>query len=168
MLETIRQILPLLTLFLVGFGLKRANFLTAADGGTLLKLIFYVGAPALIFLSILKVDLDAALLVLCFLAPCIVAITLLVGYVVRRSLLRKITIRIYGPMILGASIMNLGFLLPFVEKLYGAEGLARLAIIDMTNGILTFSLLYALAAKFGNQKVAHLSTTLGSYSSLTV
>lgn len=152
MLQTTLQILPLILLFLTGFGLKKARFLKVDDGGTLLKLIFYVGAPALIFLSIIKVQLNTSLLLMCLIAPCIVGLTLIFSSLLRRSILRKISPKTYGVIIIGASIMNLGFMLPFVEKLYGAEGVARLAVIDVTNGILTFSLLYAIAASLGNEK----------------
>jgi len=152
MLDATLKILPLLLIFLAGYGLKRAKFLTSEDGSSLLKLIFFAGVPALIFVSILKVDLDSSLLLLCLLAPVIVAITLIVGLVLRRSTLRNISLRTFGALLVGAVVMNTGFLLPFVQNLYGAEGLARLAVIDAFNALITFSLVYAVAVKMGNNE----------------
>ncbi len=150
MFGTMLEILPLIVIFAIGFGLKQAKFLSSADGGTLLKLIFYVGAPALIFLSILHVDIDASLILLSLLAPCIVGITLLATYLLRRSWLQQVNPKTYGTLLIGSIIMNTGFLLPFVEKIYGVEGLARIAIIDVTGFMLTFGPIYAVAAKMGN------------------
>lgn len=152
MLDATLKILPLLLIFLAGYGLKRAKFLTSEDGSSLLKLIFFAGVPALIFISILKVDFDSSLLLLCLLPPIIVAITLLAGLLLRRTALRNISVKTFGALLVGAVVMNTGFLLPFVQNLYGAEGLARLAIIDAFNALITFSLVYAVAVKMGNNE----------------
>ena len=152
MLDATLKILPLLLIFLAGYGLKKAKFLTSEDGSSLLKLIFFAGVPALIFISILKINLDSSLLLLCLLAPAIVAITLLAGFLLRRSMLRNIPVKTFGALLVGAVVMNTGFLLPFVQNLYGAEGLARLAVIDAFNALITFSLVYAVAVKMGNNE----------------
>jgi hypothetical protein len=152
MLDAVLKIAPLLIVFLVGYGVKKAKFLSSDDGSSLLKLVFYVGAPALIFVSILKVKLDPSLLWLCVVSPAIIVVTLLIGYVLRRSLLRKLEIQTFGTLIIGATIMNLGFMIPFVQNLYGPEGLARLAIIDGVNGLICFSLIYTIAVKLGNDQ----------------
>jgi len=152
MLDATLKILPLLFLFLAGYGLKKATFLSSDDGSSLLKLIFFIGGPALIFLSVLKVQLDASLLLLCFLAPAITCFTLLITFLLRSSVFKHIPAKTYGALLVGAVIMNTGFLIPFVQNLYGPEGLARLAIIDAFNGILVFSLVYAIAVKIGNDK----------------
>lgn len=152
MLDATLKILPLLLIFLAGYGLKRAKFMTSDDGSTLLKLVFFVGAPALIFTSILKVELDASILWLSLLAPSVILITLLACFLLRRSILNSIGVKTFGALLVGSVIMNTGFLLPFVQNLYGAEGLARLAVIDAFNGLVTFTLVYAIAVKLGNDK----------------
>lgn len=146
------QSLPLLIIFLAGYALKRGGLMSQADGSTLLKLVFNVGAPALILVSITRVQLEASFLWLAAIAPVTVGITLLITYMLRRNLLRQISRKSFGTIIVGASIMNLGFLIPFVEQVYGSEGLARLLIIDAVNAAITYSLIYAIAVNMGHDK----------------
>lgn len=152
MTHAILQILPLLLIFLIGFALKKAKMLSSDDGSVLLKLIFFAGVPALIFVSILKVKIDASLIWLCFFPFVITLITLGVIYLLRRSLLKKINTKTFGALVAGAVVMNTGFLLPFVEHLYGAEGLARLAVIDAFNALVTFGLVYAVIVRIGSDR----------------
>jgi malate permease and related proteins len=152
MLQATADILPLLLIFLAGYGLKCAKMLTSDDGSSLLKLIFYAGAPALIFTSVLKVEINASMLWLCFLAPVIGIITVLVTFLLRRSALKSINIKTFGALLAGAAIMNTGFLIPFVERIYGPEGLAQLAVIDAFNAFVAFGLVYAIVVRLGNNK----------------
>jgi predicted permease len=46
--------------------------------------------------------------------------------------------------------MNLGFIMPFVQSFYGDDGLARLFILDIPNGLSTYTLAYAIACRHGN------------------
>lgn len=153
MLDTITKILPLLFVLLFGYGLKKFKFLTANDGTSLIKLIFNAGVPALVFISILKVQIGSSVAILCLLPATIIGITLLVTCALRRSLLNKVSVKTFGSLLIGAAIMNTGFLLPFVEKVYGPEGLARFALIDTFNGLIVFSLVYTIAVKLGNDKL---------------
>jgi hypothetical protein len=130
MLDTIIKILPLFLIFGIGYSLKRLKFLSSDDGSSLLKLIFSAGVPALVFTSIMKVDIDSSIVVLCLLPAAIIGLTLLTTFLLRRSLFDSISIKTFGSLLIGVGIMNTGFMLPFVEKLYGAEGLVRFALID--------------------------------------
>ncbi len=152
MLDTIIKILPLILIFLLGYSLKRLKFLTSEDGSSLLKLIFSAGVPALIFTSILKVEIDSSIIILCLLPAAIIGLTLLATFALRRSIFQKVNIKTFGSLLIGAAIMNTGFLLPFVEKVYGSAGLARFALIDTFNGLVVFSLVYAIAVKLGNDQ----------------
>ncbi|HMS31973.1 MAG TPA: AEC family transporter [Candidatus Saccharibacteria bacterium] len=152
MLDTIIKIFPLILVFGIGYGLKKLKFLTSDDGSSLLKVIFSAGVPALVFTSILKVNIDASIAILCLLPAAIVGTTLLAVFTLRGSLLKKVNIKAFGSLLVGVTIMNTGFLLPFVEKVYGADGLVRFALIDAFNGLLVFSIVYAIAVKLGNEK----------------
>lgn len=119
----------------------------------MLKVVFYAGMPALIFLSVLKIDFDPSLLLLCFFAPIVIAISMLVLFGLRRSLLQKMNYKTFGALLTGVVIMNTGFLVPFVQASYGAEGLARLAVIDAFNAITTVTLVYAVVVSLGKEKL---------------
>src|SRR5262245_55476590 len=111
-LHILAEVTPILLLFLLGVGLKQARLFTSDDGSSLLRLVFYVGAPALIFLSILKADVDRSLIWLCLLPAAVVSVTLGATFVLRRSLLARTDIRTFGALLAGAVVMNTAFLLP--------------------------------------------------------
>ncbi|HEY5141179.1 MAG TPA: AEC family transporter, partial [Methylococcales bacterium] len=142
--------MPLVLLIAFGFGLKQAKFLTPEDGGSLLKLVFYAGSPALIFNSIMKANIDSSLLILCFLPAAIVGVTMAAVFLLRRSALKKVHSKTYGSLLAGAVIMNTLFLIPFVQQLYGAPGLALIAVVDTMNAMLIFSVIYATVVKIGH------------------
>ena len=119
----------------------------------MLKVVFYAGMPALIFLSVVKIHFDPSLLLLCFFAPVVVSVSMIVLFGLRRSLLQKMNYKTFGALLTGVVIMNTGFLVPFVQVSYGAEGLARLAVIDAFNAITTVTLVYAVVVSLGKDKL---------------
>ncbi len=152
MIEAISQTLPLILVFFAAFALKKVKFLSSNDGSTLLKVVFYLGAPALIFQSISHVELDSNTALLGILPAVVIVAGLLATMLVRKTALTSLSTKTFGALLLGAVIMNTGFLIPFVENLYGAEGVARLSIIDAFNGVVVFTLVYAIAVRMGNDK----------------
>lgn len=157
MLSAILQIFPLLIGILVGFGLKRIGFLTSKDGSTLFRLLFYIGIPALILTTVPTLELDSSILWLAGLPAVVIAVTLVVLAVIRKTTkLGQLNYKTFGALLAGVIIMNTGFLIPFVEQLYGEAGLARLVIVDAANGFFTFSLVY-VAILFVSKKQASAS-----------
>jgi malate permease and related proteins len=152
LMDTVLQFIPLIAVFLFGFLLRQTKQLNENDGSSLLKLVFYVGMPALIFLSILRVEFDSSLLLLSLLAPSVVLVSLVVLFILRKSLLATLDYKVFGALLTGVVIMNTGFLVPFVEASFGAEGLARLAVIDAVNAITTVTLVYAVVVSLGREK----------------
>ena len=60
-LQTLEVTLPVFAMVFIGLGLKRAGWIDAAFVSTASQLVFRGTMPALIFLSIIKADLDATL-----------------------------------------------------------------------------------------------------------
>jgi predicted permease len=54
-----------------------------------------------------------------------------------------------GTFIVGSTIMNIGFTLPFFITAYGKEGLARITMFDFGNMTVIFTFTYWLACKHG-------------------
>lgn len=152
MIQAVFETLPLILVFFAAFALKKIKFLSSSDGSVLLKVVFYLGAPALIFQSIYKVELDSNTALLSILPVVVIGVGLLATMLMRKTILSKVSTKTFGALLLGAVIMNTGFLIPFVENLYGADGVARLSIIDAFNGVIVFTLVYAIAVKMGNDK----------------
>lgn len=148
--EIANAVLPLLMVSLAAFALKRAGMLTAEDGGALLRVVFCVGIPPLAFLSILRVEIDAAFVALCLMPPFVIGISLAVVLTLRRAVLQHVDAKTFGPLLAGAVILNTGFLIPFVERIGGAEALARFIVIDASVCAMIYSVVYVLVARIAN------------------
>jgi predicted permease len=152
MIDAVVQTLPLIIILFLAYGLKRFKICSADDGNTLLKISFYFGVPPLIFHAITTADLTTPMLGAMFFPFVLIAITLLAVWLLRRTFLKKVPRKTFGVMAVGVAIMNTGFLIPFISKLYGSDGLAQLMILDCASGILTFSVIYAIAVGHGKDK----------------
>jgi hypothetical protein len=143
------QEVPVFLVFLCGVGLRRSGLMKADDGGTLLRAVFCAGQPALIVQSFLAERLDWSYLALALFPPVVIGVTLAVVLLFRRSWLRELSARTFGALA-GATILNTGFLFPFVQRVYGDPGVARLAVLDSVSGLLAFSLVYAVVVGAGS------------------
>ncbi len=150
MLEILTNLLPVLLLFSAGYILKRAKILTADDGGVILKMVFYIGMPGFIFSTVMKANLSGEMVKLLLLPVVMVVALSAIVLLLRRNLFKQLPQQTFGAMLTGVLIMNTGFVLPFIERGFGADGLARLAVVDAANAIITVSLVYAIALSLGS------------------
>jgi predicted permease len=143
--ETLVKLLPVVLGFVAGYLLRRSGVADHGDGDFLFKLMFYICVPAIMFTSLSSVTLSAALAVFPLAAVAAVSTGFLVG--------RLVAWRVNWPPIQIAVLMcscmvvNTGFELPFIQALYGAEGIARIAAFDAVNTTLTFTVVYYIAAR---------------------
>jgi predicted permease len=139
------KILPVMLGFVGGFLLRRFRVAEHRDGDFLFRLVFYVCLPALMFTSLSTVRISPALAVF----PLSSVLFTVVGFVLAWLTARRVR---WSPiqsavMISGCMIANSGFELPFIQALYGAEGIARIAAFDAMNTALTFTWAYLMAAR---------------------
>jgi len=153
------QLFPLVAIFIIGVVLRLMGVATEKHSSLLLRLVFYFGLPIVIFLAIVKVQLNESLLSFALLPLVIMSVTLVSVLVLKRSLLQKIKPKELATLLAGAAILNLSFMYPFVATSYGADGLARLAVIDCFNAIMIFSFLYAIIAGMAQHR-ARVSKTI--------
>ncbi len=147
MLEYILNISPIIILALIGFVLKKINFFNTSHADLFLKIVFYIAIPGLIFSSFDQMVLDFKLITLPFVAAFILLFNLGLSYLLGLKLkLKRTTL---GTFVLGASIMNTGFLFPFVLTIFGKDGISRLIMFDLGNVILVITLLYYFSCKMG-------------------
>ncbi len=147
MIELITQTISLLIIFFIGYGLKHVGLLKSSDGSGLFRLVFYVGAPALILTTLPTLVLSREVLWLAALPLLIIITTFTLLLVARRQRIVTLPKKTFGTLVTGAVIMNTGFLIPFVDQFYGVQGLAKLMVIDTVNAALTFSLVYFAVIK---------------------
>ncbi len=145
MTSTLTSLTPVLLGMAVGVLLRRTGVASETDGHFLLRVVFYVAQPALIFASISSVRITAELWVF----PAVAAATFVVGFFVGLAVRRRLRPQpLQRPVFLTACMLiNTGFVLPFIQALFGAEGVARLAAFEIGTTILGLTWVYGIAAK---------------------
>lgn len=141
------KILPVVLIFLFGFFLKKMNILTKNDGDSLLKVFFNVSLPALIFLSVAKMNFSYDLLWLPVIAVLVIAATFFISNGIRNW--THLDRPSFGTFLVGTLIMNTGFTYPFLLAARGEESLAQASLFDFGNTALVFTFIYYLACKYG-------------------
>jgi malate permease and related proteins len=147
MFEYVLNISPIILLALIGYVLKKIDFFNTSHADLFLKIVFYIAIPGLIFTSFDQLIFDLRLLSLPFFAAFILLLNFVIsyGFSLKLKLLRKT----HATFVLGASILNTGFLFPFILTVLGEEGISRLIMFDVGNVLLVITLLYYFACKMG-------------------
>jgi predicted permease len=111
--------------------------------------VFYVCVPALVFISLARVDLTRHLLIFSLLASLLYVGGFLAGNLaLRRSALTATQRPVF---LIGAMGLNSLFAVPFLQSLFGAEGVARYIAYDMVNTVLLYAWAYSVAVR-GNPR----------------
>ncbi len=139
---------PLVFAYVLGIVLRRTGVLKKDDGAVLLRIVFYVALPSLMFLSLPDAELNRDFLVLPVVAVAIILVTYLVAYLVFRRLRGEPTV--FGVTLVGSMIVNTAFIYPFVILMEGKEGFARVAMYDFGNALLVLTLIYYIASRYGD------------------
>lgn len=148
MTEIILNFVPLVLLFAVGLFFGKIKVFKPEDGDLLLKVVFNIALPALLLLSVARARLTWDVAFLPLISAGIILLTYL--FMLAASKRMQVERKTRGVMLVGAMILNVGFIIPFVMAAYGEEGLARLMIFDLGNGIMVFTFVYYQACKYGS------------------
>ena len=157
MLDTFVKLLPALLGIAVGYVLRRRGIADDRDGDFMFALIINVFLPALAFTSLSRARIDQHLAIFPLAAVFIISC----GYLAGRLVASK------GPFVgtqravLVCCCMNVntGFVLPFVQGLFGDAGVARIAAFDAVNTTLMFTWTAYVAAR-GNPRYTRGSSAL--------
>ncbi|MFO7890888.1 MAG: AEC family transporter [bacterium] len=154
MIHPIQGIIPIFISFFVGILIRNRKILNKEDGKKILKLVFYFTLPASIFLSASHVTISIDYLFL----PVIAMITFLTLTVVSFFLFHpyKESPEKFGVIIIASIIMNTAFVYPFISAGYGTSGFTKAVLFDLGNGVLTLSVAYWIACKYGSNKTRNL------------
>jgi len=148
-IDTVVKLLPALLGIAVGYALRRRGVASHGDADFMFRLIVNVFLPALAFTALSRVSIDRQLAIF----PLAALVIIVAGYLAGRLLAAR------GPFsgtqqavaICCCMNVNTGFILPFVQGLYGADGVARIAAFDAVNTTLTFTWTAYVAAR-GNAR----------------
>jgi len=151
------KLLPALAGIAAGYILRRRGLADDRDGDFLFVAIVNVFLPAPAFTSLSRAKIDQHLAVFPLAAFFIVSC----GYLAGRLVASK------GPfigtqkavLICCCMNVNTGFVLPFIQGFFGADGVARIAAFDAVNTTLTFTWTAYVAAR-GNPRYTSGSTSV--------
>ena len=133
----------------IGYLLKRTKLLSKQEGQTLNKIILNVTLPALILTTFANMTVEPQLLLLSLICIVYGLLMLFLG----RVFFTKIKRVDQGVLTLSLLGFNIGlFAYPFVEGIWGAEGLKYMALFDMGNAFIIFGLAYIVAIFYAPEK----------------
>lgn len=154
-MTTVAALAPVLAGLTCGWWLRHAGIARASDGRFLLLLNLYVFMPALVLRSLPEVELTAEVVIF----PVAAAVMVAVGYAAGRAASRHLQRHEAAVVVMAFMVVNVAFALPFVQAVYGAAGVARLAAFDAVNNVLVLTVVNGLAARANPSPAARTSLT---------
>ena len=150
-MEPFVKLIPILFTLFLGVILRKLSVVKKSDAEMLLKLVFYVGLPAMLIKSFSSISLENINPILPISSAVVIGSNIVIAYLYSRFLIKPGEGRRIN--IIGASIMNNGFIIPFIDLFYGTKGLSYLFLLDFSNGVLAFSIVYYVASSANNKGV---------------
>lgn len=141
--------LNIAVLFL-GYFIKKSRKFPENSGDVLSKIVLYITLPATILTIFSQYKIDARLFILAFISIILGVLTFIFGYFV----VKKVNLDNSDKWTLLVSICgyNIGlFALPFIQQVYGNEGIINMAMFDMGNSFIVFGFAYGVSFLAGGK-----------------
>ncbi|MGB7510691.1 MAG: AEC family transporter [Pelodictyon phaeoclathratiforme] len=135
---------PVFATFFLGMFLRKTSVFDDYAADVLFKLVYHLTLPALLLSVLSWVVISSAMLFLPLLSSLLILLTLAAVLLTGKAI--KMQQQSWLVVAGGSMIMNVGFVMPFIQSFYGDDGLARLFIFDLPNGLLAS----AVVCTFGN------------------
>ncbi|AGB18710.1 AEC family transporter [Thermoanaerobacterium thermosaccharolyticum] len=138
--------ISIIVIFL-GYAVKKMKFLPSETGKVLNNFIIYITLPASIAKVFFTTKVNTNLFVLTFFGFILGVITFLIGFLIfKKTNLKKET---KGTLMISLCGYNIGlFAFPFIQQIYGNNGLLHIAMFDMGNSFNVFGIAYIIAYAF--------------------
>lgn len=125
----------------IGYLLKSFKFIETKDAKSISKFLMYTTFPALIFTTMLRVKLSAALGWLPLIAMLFGILSSCIGFLIFKNESKKNR----GILTMGSAGWNLGlFAYPLIEGIWGWEGLTYAIMFDVGNSVINFMVNYGM------------------------
>lgn len=125
----------------IGYLLKSLGFIEAKDAKSISKFLMHTTFPALVFTTMLKVKLSAALGWLPLIAMLFGFLSSYIGFL----FFKKEPKEHRGILTMGSAGWNLGlFAYPLIEGIWGWEGLTYAIMFDLGNSVINFMVNYGM------------------------
>lgn len=155
----IQSFLSVLFFIIIGYAAKPLKLFDADTGKRIVKFLFTLPLPILVFVSFASHPLDHVYISLPIIAMVVSGVLMALSYVA--GTLLNYEHKSLGTLIVGAGISStLLFALPFVNAFYGTEYAKYLFLYDFGNGFLAWTLVFYIAGRFGNKKQQKIRNSL--------
>lgn len=150
MSQYIQSLISILLFIALGYSARYLKLLDENIGKQIIKFLFTIPLPLLIFLSFATSIIDRQYYILPFIAVMLSLFLMGISYAIG-------TIMKFGPKSTGTLLVAAGisstllFALPFINAFYGTENTKYLFLFDFGNGLVAWSLVYYLAGRIGNK-----------------
>lgn len=130
---------------IMGFLIKKFDFVTENDGKSISKFLMHTTFPALMIVSTLRIKFEPTLFLIPLICIALGVTMTIVGWV----WFAKYPNPIRGVLTMACGGLNVGlFAFPIIEGIWGREGLVYVAMFDIGNTIITFGLVYSVGSYF--------------------
>ncbi len=144
------KMLSYFSIIALGYFLKKIGFLNERDGGILSHLIIYVTLPVVIVEAITKVKLQPSLLFLTLFGAIAAFFILTFGLTFFSK--SKLPPKTKGSLSLTLCGLNLAiFAYPFAQVMWSNRGLTYMAMFDIGNALIIYTLGYSVALKYSSE-----------------
>lgn len=140
MLSTLFSVLPVLMFFVLGYVLKKKNFLSEGSSRDVKKIVSDLALPALLFQAFFSLKMESRYLLLFLLVFLCCALMIAAGRLTSRVL--RISSPYWSLMMGGFEMGMLGYAL--FLSLYGSEHLSKIALMDLGQVLFVFFVLIPL------------------------
>jgi predicted permease len=134
-----------LCIIAIGYALKSAGFIQEHDGKSISKFLMHTTFPALVFSTMIRVNITWDLIYLPLIA-------MLFGMLLSFSafhLFKQVEPENRGVMTIGSAGFNLGiFAYPLIEGIFGIQGLTYAIMFDLGNSVVNFFVNYGMGNYF--------------------
>ena len=138
---------PRFATFLIGIVLRKTSILDDNASNILFKLVHHLTLPALLLSVLPYVVISREVFFLPLISFILVLVTLGAATLTGKALFMPE--KSFTVLVLGSMIMNLSFVMPFIQSFYGDDGLARLFVFNIPNELSLYSITYVFACKNG-------------------
>ncbi|RCW49812.1 MULTISPECIES: AEC family transporter [Halanaerobium] len=146
-----------LSIILITYLFKKVSIIDQTDGNTLVKIVMNITLPSLIITVFSNIDLSVNLIFL----PLICILYGLISWLLARKIFIKLPRYNKGSLVISLLGFNIGlFAYPFVENIWGTQGLQYIAFFDMGNAVIIFGLTYIVASFYNEQKAEYSIKTI--------
>lgn len=139
------QFIIIILLIVLGYLLKRINFIKSADSQVLSTLVLNVTLPSLVIVNLNSANLDLSFSIL----PIMMLIYGILAKVIMVALFRKYDNHVKGSVGMMAASLNIGlFAYPLVETIWPKNGMIYFGMADIGGAIIMFGVTYFVGSYY--------------------